>query len=204
MADFKQPVGMNLKEGNQWAKKAQMISWREIGKRCVALYTNRKGNIAKPLQLALGACIIQTEYGYSDTETILQIKENPYLQYFSWYPSYDDEKLPFDSSLMVYFRKRLTPEILGKINEDVVRDAKERQGKEDTPAEFGIKLNTSVTDRWTQLGYCSFDAYHKARNLQELAERLQKREVHYPRSILAGKIYRNRRISTISGSLVRF
>ena len=86
--------------------------------------------MAKPLRLALGACIIQAEYGYSDEETALQIQENPYLQYFCGYPGYDDEKLPFDPSLMVYFRKRLTPEVLGEINEMIVRDAKERQVKE--------------------------------------------------------------------------
>jgi len=86
--------------------------------------------VAKPLRLALGACIIQAEYGYSDEETALLIQENPYLQYFCGYPGYDDEKLPFDPSLMVYFRKRLTPEVLGEINEMIVRDAKERQAKE--------------------------------------------------------------------------
>ena len=130
LADFKQPVGMNLKESNRWVKKAQTIPWPEIEKRYAALFTNRKGNVAKPLRLALGACIIQAEYGYSDEETALQIQENPYLQYFCGYPGYDDEKLPFDPSLMVYFRKRLTPEILGEINEMIVQDAKERQAKE--------------------------------------------------------------------------
>ena len=130
LADFKQPVGMNLKESNRWVKKAQTIPWPEIEKRYAALFTNRKGNVAKPLRLALGACIIQAEYGYSDEETALQIQENSYLQYFCGYPGYDDEKLPFDPSLMVYFRKRLTPEILGEINEMIVRDAKERQVKE--------------------------------------------------------------------------
>ena len=130
LADFKQPVGMNLKESNRWVKKAQTIPWLEIEHRYAALFTNRKGNVAKPLRLALGACIIQSEYGYSDEETALQIQENPYLQYFCGYPGYDDEKLPFDPSLMVYFRKRLTPEILGEINEMIVRDAKARQAKE--------------------------------------------------------------------------
>ena len=130
LADFKQPVGMNLKESNRWVKKAQTIPWQEIEKRYAALFTNRKGNVAKPLRLALGACIIQAEYGYSDEETALQIQETPYLQYFCGYPGYDDEKLPFDPSLMVYFRKRLTPEVLGEINEMIVRDAKERQVKE--------------------------------------------------------------------------
>ena len=97
LSDFKQPVGMNLKENNRWVKKAQTIPWPEIEKRYAALFTNRKGNVAKPLRLALGACIIQAEYGYSDEETALQSQENPYLQYFCGYPGYDDEKLPFDA-----------------------------------------------------------------------------------------------------------
>ena len=130
LSDFKQPVGMNLKESNRWVKKAQTIPWPEIEKRYAALFTNRKGNVAKPLRLALGACIIQAEYGYSDEETALQIQENPYLQYFCGYPGYDDDRLPFDPSLMVYFRKRLTPEVLGEINEMIIRDAKEHQKKE--------------------------------------------------------------------------
>lgn len=122
---------MNLKENNRWVKKAQTIPWPEIEKRYAELFTNRKGNVAKPLRLALGACIIQAEYGYSDEETALQIQENPYLQYFCGYSGYDDEKMPFDPSLMVYFRKRLTPEVLGEINEMIIRDAKKRQEKEE-------------------------------------------------------------------------
>ena len=94
LADFKQPVGMNLKESNRWVKKAQTIPWPEIEKHYAALFTNRKGNVPKPLRLALEVCIIQAEYGYSDEETALQIQENPYLQYFCGYPGYDDEKLP--------------------------------------------------------------------------------------------------------------
>ena len=129
LSDFKQPVGMNLKESNRWVKKAQTIPWPDIERRYARLFTNRKGNVAKPLRLALGACIIQAEYGYSDEETALQIQENPYLQYFCGYPGYDDEHLPFDPSLMVYFRKRLTPEVLGEINEMIVQDAIKQRKK---------------------------------------------------------------------------
>lgn len=73
--------------------------------------------MAKPLRLALGALIIQQEYGYSDEELTLQIQENPYLQYFCGYSCFDDSKPPFDASLMVHFRKRITPEVLAEINE---------------------------------------------------------------------------------------
>ena len=41
LSDFKQPVGMNLKENNRWVKKAQAIPWLEIEKRYVRLFTNR-------------------------------------------------------------------------------------------------------------------------------------------------------------------
>ena len=131
LADFKHPIGMNLKENNRWVQKAQTIPWPEIEKRYAALFTNCKGNVAKPLRLALGACIIQAEYGCSNEETALQIQETPYLQHFCGYSGYADEKLPFDPSLMVHFRKRLTPEVLGEINEMILRDAKEHQAKED-------------------------------------------------------------------------
>jgi len=131
LADFRQPVGMHLKEDNRWVKKAQTIPWLEIEQRYAALFTNRKGNVAKPLRLALGACIIQAEYGFSDEETTQMIQENPYLQYFCGYPGYDDSKLPFDPSLMVYFRKRLTPEVLGEINEMILRTVRKEPPHED-------------------------------------------------------------------------
>ena len=298
----------------------------------------------------------------------MQIQENPYLQYFCGYPGYDDEHLPFDPSLMVYFRKRLTPEVLGEINEMIVRDAIKRKeeaeaqeenesksdddnddndaappadggnsgtmivdatcapseirypqdvslldearenaeqiidilhkqstekkprtyrkqahkdslkymrsrkhtekktreairrqlgylrrdlsiienmlksglklsekhqrrlitlqkvyeqqkymfdnhthtvpdrivsisqpflrpivrGKAAKPVEFGAKPDISVSDGWTRLEYWSFDAYNEATTLQEAIERYREREGHYPRRVLADKIYRNR------------
>ena len=73
LAEFKQPGGMNLKESNRRAKKAQTIPWLESEKRYAALFTNRKGNVAKPIRLAVGAFIIQAEYGFSDKETIMKL-----------------------------------------------------------------------------------------------------------------------------------
>ena len=125
-SDFGQPVGMKMSAENRWVKKAESIPWSEIEKRYAQLFTNKKGNVAKPLRLALGACIIQAEYGYSDEEVRLQIQEGSYLQFFCGMAEYKDEP-PFDASLMVYFRKRLTPEILGEINEMIIQKAQPAQ-----------------------------------------------------------------------------
>lgn len=127
--DFETPDGLKLNKENRWVKRAENIPWAEIEKRYAKLFKNRKGHVAKPLRLALGACIIQAEYGYSDEEVALQIQEGSYLQFFCGYKKYDDSKLPFDSSAMVYFRKRLTPEILGEINELIIANAAKRTDK---------------------------------------------------------------------------
>ena len=127
--DFGQLVGMHMSPNNRWIKRAESIPWDEIEHRYAELFKNRKGNVAKPLRLALGACIIQSEYGFSDEETVLQIQEGPYLQFFCGFPQYE-YKQPFDPSLMVYFRKRLTPEILGEINELIIRKAKKESEEE--------------------------------------------------------------------------
>ena len=69
--DFGQPVVMHMSPNNRWVEWAESIPWDEIEHRYAELFKNRKGNVAKPLRLALGACIIQSEYGFSDEETAL-------------------------------------------------------------------------------------------------------------------------------------
>ena len=125
LTDFEQPMGMKLREDSRWVKKAQIIPWGKIEDRYAALFPSNTGNVAKPLRIALGALFIQQEYGYSDEEIVLQIQENPYLQYFCGYSGFDDSKPPFDSSSMVHFRKRITPEILGEINEMIIQESQQ-------------------------------------------------------------------------------
>lgn len=131
ISEFGQPIGMELSEDNRWVKKAQIIPWNEIEKRYAKLFKSGTGNVAKPLRLALGACMIQSEYGYSDVETVLQIQEGAYLQYFCGYSEYNDRRVPFDPSLMVFFRKRLTSEILGEINEMIISKSKSDSNDKD-------------------------------------------------------------------------
>jgi plasmid stabilization system protein ParE len=133
-SDFGMPLGMELDPNNRWVKKAQTIPWQAIEHRYAALFDNNKGNVAKPLRLALGALIIQTERQISDVEVVLQIQETPCLQYFCGFPGYSEE-MPFDPSLMVHFRKRLTSEILQEVNEMIISKAEENisvKGEDDT------------------------------------------------------------------------
>jgi IS5 family transposase len=64
-------------------------------------------------RIVLGAIIIKHLCDLDDRETVEQISENIYMQYFLGYSSFCDVP-PFDASLFVEFRKRLG---LEQINE---------------------------------------------------------------------------------------
>ncbi len=68
------------------------------------------------------------------------------MQYFCGYAGFDDSKPPFDPSSMVHFRKRLTPEILGEINEMVIREAKEKGENDDDKPGDGGNSGTMIVD----------------------------------------------------------
>lgn len=119
LSDFNQPIGLKMNPENRWIKKAATIPWFAIEDRYAELFPSKTGMPAKPLRAALGSLIIQKQYGFSDRELVEQITENPYYQYFIGLPGYQQEQ-PFAASLLVEFRKRLTDEILGDINEMII------------------------------------------------------------------------------------
>jgi hypothetical protein len=69
-------------------------------------------------------------------ETIEQIKENPYLQYFLGMSSYSNET-PFDASLMVYFRERIDLNSVNEVNEKMVKNFREKEEQERKKNESG-------------------------------------------------------------------
>lgn len=118
-ADFNQPIGLKMNPENRWIKKAATIPRLAIEDRYAKLFPGKTGMPAKPLRTALGSLIIRKQYGYADRELVEQITENPYYQYFIGLPGYQQEP-PFAPSLPVEFRKRLTEDILGVINEMII------------------------------------------------------------------------------------
>ena len=69
--------------------------------------------------MALGSLIIKEKLGISDVETVEQIRENPYWQYFIVLSSYSNET-PFDPSMLSLFRQRIDIDLVNKINQSMV------------------------------------------------------------------------------------
>lgn len=120
--NFYLPFGGKLSGENRWVKLSELIAWETFESVYAEQFSEETGAPAKPFRMALGALIIKERLGTSDRETIEQIRENPYLQYFLGLHEYRDEA-PFDDSTLVHFRKRIGLELVLQINESVVESA---------------------------------------------------------------------------------
>jgi hypothetical protein len=118
--NFYLPFGGKLSGENCWVKLAELIPWEEFEAHYAQQLSKDMGAPAKSFQMALGALIIKERLGTSDIETVEQIQENPYLQYFLGLSEYSDNA-PFEASMFVHFRKRVNLELIGQLNEAIVQ-----------------------------------------------------------------------------------
>lgn len=121
--DFYLPSGGHLKASNRWCKLAEMVPW-DVVESCYAdnLAGTGMGAPAKSGRIAYGALLIKERLGITDEETVLQITENPYLQYFLGLRELLDKAL-FDPSMMVHFRSRFSEENHQRINSKIIAAA---------------------------------------------------------------------------------
>lgn len=153
--NFHLPFDGKLNPQNRWVKKAQLIPWREFEETYARHFSSKgPGAPAKTVRIALGALIIKEKLGTSDEETIEQIRENPYLQYFLGLPEYQNAT-PFDPSMFVYFRKRLDRQTLARINERIAQLATQKANTSPAPEEHD---DESDSDKPSHKGKLIIDA----------------------------------------------
>jgi transposase, IS5 family len=119
-----------LATDNRWVIMSELIPWSEFESEYAKNFSEIGiGAPAKSFRIALGSLIIKERLGVSDRETVEQIRENPYLQYFLGIAEYSD-KSPFEASMLVHFRQRIGEEIIDRINRRIVKNKSERvEGK---------------------------------------------------------------------------
>jgi hypothetical protein len=106
LAEFDWPFQTALDENNRWVKLSECVPWDELAEGYYQGLADTQGRPTKDARLVIGAVIIKHKLCLSDRETVAQIQENPYLQYFVGLPGYQMEA-PFVPSLLVEVRKRM-------------------------------------------------------------------------------------------------
>jgi hypothetical protein len=120
LVGFESPFTQHLDPNNRWVRLAKQIPWDKIAD----VYQKQLNNSVTGAgginpRVAIGAIFIKHICDLSDRETILQIQENVYMQYFIGYSGFSYEPV-FDASLFVDLRKRFGAEQLNAINESIM------------------------------------------------------------------------------------
>ena len=135
---FEKFHGFPLDMSNRWVKLSSLIPWDEFSKAYDKNMSSGMGRPAKPARLVIGAVIIKHKLCLSDQETIDQIRENPYLQYFVGFNSFQT-KAPFVPSLFVEIRRRMGDDLFEQFNQSIVNLLESKSSPE-------IKTKKSAND----------------------------------------------------------
>jgi hypothetical protein len=145
LVGFETPFASTLNPNNRWVSLAHKIPWDLL----VNTYLSQMGNSQTGAdginpRVAIGAMIVKHMCNLSDRETVQQIQENIFMQYFIGYSSFSYEE-PFDPSLFVDFRKRLGIEQINAINEKIL-GLNNSEGSEDPPDNGNISAQTTTQE----------------------------------------------------------
>jgi len=149
--NFETPFDQSLCADNRWVILARKIPWDAL----VHVYQNQMRNSATGAdginpRVALGAIIIKHICGFSDRETIMQIQENMYMQYFIGYSSFCNEAA-FDPSVFVDLRKRLGADQINLINEKILNLYEGGQiGREPIPEPLPVEVSEKGAGKQVQ------------------------------------------------------
>jgi hypothetical protein len=110
--EFHVPFGGTLDPENRWVLFASMMPWEELEHAYASQFSPTTGAPAKRVRLAFGTLFIKQRLALTDEETVEQIRENAYIQFFLGFAGYSS-KPPLDPSMMVHFRQRFSEEDWG-------------------------------------------------------------------------------------------
>jgi hypothetical protein len=119
IAEFDWPFDTALDKHNRWAKMSQCIPWDDLADGYYQGLSADTGRPAKDARCVIGAVIIKHKLSLSDIETVQQIQENPSMQFFVGFASFQAEP-PFAPSLLVDIRKRMGQSVFEAFEQAII------------------------------------------------------------------------------------
>lgn len=126
---FETPFEQALTTENRWVRLGQLLPWDKLVSQYNKSFRSAEGRPPVNGRIVLGAVIIKHMLKFSDRETVQQIQENVFMQYFLGYSSFTNEA-PFSSTLFVEIRERLSLEVMSCINEIIIAHHFDKQSFE--------------------------------------------------------------------------
>ena len=134
LSGFETPFETTLDTNNRWVKLARIIPWDDLATAYYSSFHPGHGRPAKDARLVIGAVIIKHKLCLSDEETIEQIRENLYYQYFVGLKMFQTKAI-FAPSLFVEIRKRMGEQVFKTFEQSIIHavsEEKTRQSDDDS------------------------------------------------------------------------
>lgn len=119
LEEFKHPFDQELDPNNRWVILAGLIPWDDLANIYAGTLCSDAGRQSVDIRMVIAALIVKHRLGLSDRDTVQEIAENIYIQYFCGLTSFQTA-LPFDASLFVDIRKRIGAEAFDRFNDLVI------------------------------------------------------------------------------------
>jgi len=117
---YQTPYEQQLTTENRWVQLAGLIPWDKLVPHYEQTFTSKEGRTPINGRVVIGALIIKHYLNITDRETIQQIRENMFMQYFLGYSSFTNEA-PFSPTMFVTIRERMNLELMNKITDEVIK-----------------------------------------------------------------------------------
>ena len=131
-APFKNELDLN----NRWVVLSQRLPWDDMASIYYRKMSSGQGRPSKDARIVIGAVILKHKLKLSDQETIEQIRENPYLQFFVGMEKFTNEAA-FAPTLFVEIRKRLGLEEFDAMTHSILVKAGMVEQKKSTEEKAG-------------------------------------------------------------------
>ena len=148
--EFKTEFELHIDPKNRWVRLSLELPWDDLVMPYIKNMSQDQGAPIVDARIVVGSLYIKHKCNYSDRETIEQIKENPYMQYFLGLNVYHPEAL-FDPSLFVDIRKRMGREAYDDMDKIIIKKA---TGREASPKKNSKQNVTEIKNK----GKVQFDA----------------------------------------------
>jgi len=120
-AEFRTPFEKGIDGSNRWVRLAVQIPWDELSRIYCKSLRDDFGRPAVDARVVIGAMIIKHKKSLSDEDTIEEIQENPYLQFFLGFKEFSHRRV-FDPSLFVTLRKRMGTKVFEQLTQAFIAE----------------------------------------------------------------------------------
>ena len=126
---FEPPFAQALTSENHWVRLSLLLPWNKIVSPYNKSFKSSEGRPPINGRIVVGSFIIKHMLKLPDGETVQQIQENVFMQYFLGYSSFTNAA-PFSPTLFVEIRERLSLEVMNSINELIIAHHFDKQNPE--------------------------------------------------------------------------